>query len=277
MELSQLVPMESGAWRAEDEGQYYDRETIFQYMDGAGEVYLSYDFRGLFVRTFSTGQGEPIYVELFDMGGAADAFGIFTRNRQGGDAGIGQGSEFDSGYLMFWRGRYFCSVYTLDENDESQRAVMEIGRAISASIGKDGPLPKILNLLPEDGRIQGSERYFHLHTCLNHHYYISDDNILALSHDTDAAMAAYDIGEGGYRLLLVRYPTPELASGALNGFISGYLDTAKGEEVGEKAAGKWSGGRTNGKYLLIVLDAPSRRAAETDLDILANRIMEEER
>jgi hypothetical protein len=277
VEMSELIPMACGTWLAEDEGQPYDRESIFQYMDGAGEIYLSYDYRRMFVRTFVSGDSQPIYVELYDMGGPADAFGIFTRNRQGGDTGIGQGSEYDSGFLMFWRGRYFCSVYAIDENEESKRAVMEIGRSIAEAIGPDGRLPALLALLPETGRRPWSESYFHLHTCLNHHYYISDENILGLGHDTEAAMAEYDGGAGACRLMVVRYPSAERVLAAHSGFMKDYLEAIPGDDVREKEAGKWSGALVSGKHLLIVLDAPSRQAAETALGTMANRTGEEER
>jgi len=273
MEMGALVPGEVNGWRAEGNGEYFDSEGIFRYMDGAGEVYLSYSFRKLFVRSFRSTGREPVIVELFDMERSADAFGIFSRSRRGEDVGVGQGSEYDSGYLLFWRGRYFAAVYALEENEESKKVVFALGRAIADAIGEDGPLPDLLNLLP-DGRLPGSESYFHLHTCLNHHYYIADDNILDLRADTDAAMAAYDGGEGKHFLLLVRYPGSERAASALANFTRAYLPDADESSLSRLENGKWSGARQLGEFLAIVLDAPSRGTAGTALDAIIKKMGE---
>ncbi len=265
VELAGFVPEEIVGWHAESAGNYYDKETIFQYMDGSGEIYLSYEYRGMFVRTFVSGESEPIYVELFDMGCPADAFGVFTRNRQGSDAGIGQGSEYESGYLMFWRGRYFCSVYSLLENEESKKVVFDLGRSISDSIGKDGPLPGLLGLLPEVGRKENSESYFHKHTCLNHHYFVADENILSLDSDTEAAMADYLSASELYHLLIIHYPDESRTQSAMADFREVYLQKTDSGAVTQLENEKWTGASALGRYLAIVLDAPSGESADAAL------------
>ena len=57
-------------------------------------------------------QVNPTQFFTLDMGRDSEAFGIFSRNRQGPEAGIGQGSEYRSGYLVLWQGPYFATVYT---------------------------------------------------------------------------------------------------------------------------------------------------------------------
>ena len=39
-------------WSAKNKDVYFTRETIFDYMNGAGEVYLAYDFKKLLVREY---------------------------------------------------------------------------------------------------------------------------------------------------------------------------------------------------------------------------------
>ncbi len=54
---------------------------IFDYMDGAGELYLAYGFRSLLVRDYAK-PGEPkITCELYQMPSSADAFGLFSQDR----------------------------------------------------------------------------------------------------------------------------------------------------------------------------------------------------
>ena len=277
MEMADFVPASVGEWLAEGEGEYFPDEAIFTYMNGAGEVYRSYSFRTLFVRTFAKADREPITVELFDMGSPADAFGIFSRNRRGEDVGVGQGSEYDSGYLLFWRGRYFVAVYALEADDETKGVVFELGRAIAEAIGEDGPLPAMLSLLPADELVPGSERYFHLHTCLNHHYYLSDDNLLGLAPDTEAAIGEYGPKGGRFRLLLVHYPAADRAEAALARLNEEYLPAGGNGEPVAIEDGSWAAARTSGELLALVLDAPDAETAAALLAAAVDRIEEENR
>ncbi|MCK7482265.1 MAG: hypothetical protein M0C28_37800 [Candidatus Moduliflexus flocculans] len=93
---------------------------IFDYIDGAGEVYRSYNMRRLVARRFHKDGRPDIVVDAFDMGSAADAFGVFTHDLDGEDASIGQGSAYKAGLLSFWKDRYFLSVYAEEETAGDQ-------------------------------------------------------------------------------------------------------------------------------------------------------------
>jgi hypothetical protein len=253
--LRDLIPDNAAGWSAADEGNLYDKEGIFRYMDGAGEVYLSYAYRKLFVREFAKDGQDNITVELFDMGTPADAFGVFTRGRIGGPAGVGQGSAYDTGYLLFWKDKYFGSIYTFRETDDSKTAIMTLGRAIAEAIPVEGDLPDILALLPEKGMVPDTARYFHLHTCLNHHYFLSDENILGLGKETEAALVDYREGDKTCLLLLVRYPDKARAESAYESFMSNYLPEGKETGMAELENGKWTGAVRSGSYIAVVFDA----------------------
>jgi hypothetical protein len=267
--LSDLVPGEAEGWSAADDGNLYDKEGIFRYMNGAGEVYLSYAYRRLFVREFAKDGQDNITVEIFDMGTPADAFGVFTRGRMGGPADIGQGSAYDTGYLLFWKDKYFGSIYTFRETDDSKTAILALGRAIAGAIPGEGALPDILALLPEKGMVPDSARYFHLHTCLNHHYFLSDENILGLGKETEAALADYRDGDKTGLLLLVRYPDETRAASAYESFMSIYLPEGRSAGMAKLENGKWTGATRKGSYLAVVFDATAGILAE---DLLASAV-----
>jgi hypothetical protein len=52
-------------------------------------------------------------LDIFDMGTAEDAFGIFSFERDGEDVAIGQGSDYAGGMLRFWKDRYFVFITAL--------------------------------------------------------------------------------------------------------------------------------------------------------------------
>ena len=54
------LPDQVGAWRVAEADATYDRETLYDYMNGGAEVYLSYDFRRVWVRRFTDPDGEEM-------------------------------------------------------------------------------------------------------------------------------------------------------------------------------------------------------------------------
>jgi hypothetical protein len=224
-------------------------------------VYLQYDYRKLAVRRYTDVVGDAITVEVFDMGASDDAFGIFSHSREGDDVGIGNGSEFKGGLLCFWKNRYFVCVYAEKQNEDTDVAVMEIGSTIDRLIPEGGEIPEIVNYLPDEGLFDSRIRFFHKHTSLNLHYYLSDNNILNLDGDTDAVLAEYEPGK--IYFLLMDYGDSRKASTAHDSFMAGYIpESEKGEPVMIDNGG-WVTSRRYDSYVAVVFDSPdSARAAD---------------
>src|SRR5512139_602295 len=127
-------PQEIRGWKWEGEHGIYDRKSLYDYIDGAAEVYLAYSFERVEARRYVKDGRPPIVAEVYRMGSAEDAFGIFSLERQDPEAGIGQGSEFGGGMLRFWKGRYFASLYAEGEAPGIDEALLTLGRALAASI-----------------------------------------------------------------------------------------------------------------------------------------------
>jgi len=259
-DLAALVPSEFQGWTVEED-QSFDRETIFDYIDGAGEVYRSYNLRRLFARRMARESGPALIVDLFDMGSPADAFGVFSHDPAGEDARIGQGSAYQGGLLSFWKDRYFVSVYAEGETDETRAAVFGLAAKIADAIGGEGPKPSLIADLPAQGLDPRSVRYFHNHLVLNIHYFISQDNILRLDQTTEAVLGLY--GEKGAlgRLLIVRYPSADLAKQALHSFCRAYLSDAGEARAALTENGKWTAARLLWNRVAVVFDAPTEAEA----------------
>jgi hypothetical protein len=260
-ELKALVPSSYMGWTIEED-RSFDAETIFEYIDGAGEVYLSYNMRALFARRFKA-EGKPALIaDLFDMGTPDDAFGVFTHDLDGEDGATGQGSTYKGGLLSFWKGRYFVSVYTEDETPESRSAVFAVSAMIDRAIRETGEKPDLVRTLPPEGLAAASVCFFHNHSVLNYHFFVADENILGLGRDTAAVLAAYGDGPERTRLLVVRYPDAARASAGLAGFAKAYLPDADGSGLAKTEDGKWAGARKGGDRVIVVFGASSRARAE---------------
>jgi hypothetical protein len=262
------IPKQVLDWKAAGQDAVYDRKTLYDYMDGGAEVYLAFDFREVFVRKYADAAENELVLDIYDMGSPAEAFGLFSCDRQDPEAGIGQGSEYGPGLLRFWRGRYFVSITVSGNEDKAERAVLELGKAVAPLLGPDGALPEMLKLLPSAGLQADKTSYFHNHVHLSNRYFVASENILNLDEKTDCLFAEYDspAGDSG-RLLVVRYPDAGRAKDAASSFLKAFLPGADADGAAWTENKKWTVIKTHEDILAVVFEGSSKdyagRLAET--------------
>jgi len=263
-ELQNALPEKVLNWTKAEPDQFYDGQTIFDYIDGAGEVYRAYNMQRCLSRRYVADQEPAIILDIFEMASSYDAFGVFTHDPDGDVLAIGQGAVYRSGWLGFWKDRFFVSLYADDETEAAKQALLELAGKVASSIKKEGAKPQILSRLPKKGLQAGSARYFHDHPVLNRHYYVSTENILHLGRQTEALLAAYQRKEGAALILLVKYPDGDKAKEAHSDFLKHYLPDADASGLAKLENMKWCGASVKGPLLAVVLEADSREIA-TDL------------
>jgi hypothetical protein len=262
--MASYIPRAVGPWLSEAD-HVYDAETIFQYIDGAGEVYRSYNMKLLVSRRFHKDGRPDIVVDFFDMGSSGDAFGVFTHDLDGENAGIGQESNYKAGLLSFWKDRYFGSVYAEEETKDSKEAVLELGRRIAAAIPKEGPKPSLLSYLPAAGLDAGRVRYFHNYSILNYHFFVADKDILLLEQTASAVLAPYATAGGKSTLLVVGYPDEPKAARAFESFSKNYMPDANKTGLVRTEDKRWTASAKAGNIVIVVFNADSDQFAMSQL------------
>src|SRR4030042_1020804 len=264
IEMKKLLPQDILGYKSDGQDEFYDRQTTFRYMDGAAELYRSFAFKHLLVRRYLKANSPAINVELFDMGLAEEAFGIFTFETGGEDAGVGQGSDYGGGLLRFWKGKFFVNVYAEQEAPSTKQDVLEIAKGIARSLGQEGQKPKLIHYLPQEGLSERSIRYFHLYQSLNYHYFVSHQNILRLGEKTHALFASYLLPQTKDKtfLLLIQYPTKKVAGEALQSFVKAYLPESTSAKAIQTENRKWATALTYQEFVIVVFDAPLKDKEE---------------
>jgi hypothetical protein len=260
-EFGLSVPGQIGEWVASGEDGVYDRETLYDYMNGGAEVYLSYDFREVWVRRFVGPDAEEIALDIYDMGSPPEAFGVFSTSVEDPEVGIGQASEFGAGLLKFWKGRYFVSVVNMGVNEESDAVLLDIGRAVDAAIVSTGPEPDLVGSLPRDDLNVRQTSFFHSDVILNNRYFIASENVLHLDNTTSCVFGEYGpAGENG-KLLMVHYGNEMLAQEAFTEFKAAYMPEAGENAPLRMEGGTWAMADRRGDIVAIVFEAPSEERA----------------
>ena len=269
-DIYQSLPDQVLDWQAEAEDSIvYDRETLYDYMDGGAEVYLAFDFQQVFVRKFKRSGEDETILDIYDMGSPAEAFGVFSCDREDEGAGIGQDYEYGFGLLRFWKGRYFVSVIATGDDQIAKPAILELGKSVAELLGPEGAKPEMLKFLPDKGLIIDRISFFHSNVNLNNRFFIASDNILNLNRSTDCVFAEYGAEEEEpVKLMIIRYPDKAAADKAHASFRSGYMPEAKDTGLAEMENQLWTMVKQRENIVVIVFDAPDNaRAQELFLEI----------
>jgi len=264
-----FLPDSVADWKSSGPVAQYDASNIFDYMDGAGELYLAYGFCGVAMREYAGPSGVKMTAEVYRMTDSKDAFGVYSAERSAkltadkAALAIGRDRDFEAGMLRFWKGCYFARILADKQTVDSAAVVLALGRRIADGVSDQGERPDLLKTLPKASLIPTSVTYFHKHTVLNYRYYLSDANLLNLGPKTEAVLAQYAIGKDKPRLLIIRYPSAKAAADAYSQFVRLYLkhEPAAGEasHVQKVEQGKYTGALLHATSLRLVFDAGSAK------------------
>jgi len=267
-EPTSLVPLrETDGWKlVERKSELVLPKTIFEYMDGAGELYLAFQFRDLHVWQYARDGATTITVEAYRMGSPEEAFGVLSQDLDGEDAKIGRQSLYAAGLLRFWQGPWYFRILSEFETPQTRRVVLSLGQALAAQIPPEGDRPKLLARLPREGLLPQRVHYFHTQICLNALYFFAVENLLGLSEQTEAAMGDYRFDNQPASLLIIRYPDPTSATKACARFREVYLKglsvSSAPLQLAQLENGEWVGLRLDREYLVLAFRSRSRDVSE---------------
>jgi len=154
------VPVPTG-WTAVDQEHRYDRDNLWEYINGAAEMFLTYRFRELIVADFEQGDG-AITVSVYDMGRPLDAFGVFETEKPATAEvleGVGSAAVLQAPYQgLLLKDRFYVKIEA-GGGDVSAEALQGALQDVAAGLPGEGGLPPQLAALPEDGRVPGTVAY----------------------------------------------------------------------------------------------------------------------
>lgn len=163
-DLDRLLPPASmlAGWRAVEGPAEYLPPNLYEYLDGGAERYLAHGFRRLVHVRYETGEGRAgVTLDLYDMGEATGAFGIFRSGLGENDPpGAWCTESFRTGSIgAAWKGPVFVHASADDEADEGVLLVERLLDHACAGMPGTVSLPALLAPIPKEGLVSRSERF----------------------------------------------------------------------------------------------------------------------
>jgi hypothetical protein len=301
------LPDTLAGWKLKGPAKRVDRENIFDYMNGAGELYLSYHFDHLVVYEYQDRGKNEILVEIYHMKDTKDAFGLLSID-WGGEviklqpekrpANPFPAALYGKGLLRIWWGNLYIRIMAVKETLEVRTTIIQLARIIIKDRHPGEP-PPFLSLLPPSLELKGSQwrlnlqriSYFSSHLVLNSLYYLSHDNILNLDHSCEALFAPYQLKSTTRAvvrspLLMIRYTDKQKARKGLHRFIKSYIPEHQQEQNNKgrsesrgrvKVEDGWLGYLLAGRHLVVIFTHPGAESLKAMLDQVAlNTFLQED-
>jgi hypothetical protein len=156
-----LLPQLPG-WTFSEEAKLYGPESLFEYIDGAAESYISYNFIDAAVGQYKPASGaSTMTAEIYDMGLPMNAFGIYTAERYTESVflAIGVQGYIEDGSLNFLAGRYYVKLMAYETGAKTAEILKAFAAEILKKIGDPGGFPPVLKSFPRPGLVPNSEKY----------------------------------------------------------------------------------------------------------------------
>ena len=147
-------------WTRTGEVLTFDADNLWEYINGAAELFLEYDVQTC--RTADLSSGDlTVTVDLYDMGTPLNAFGIFVRERPAAGAPLPDATEavVSPPYqALLLKDAMYVKLNAI-EGELSETAGRELLEALAATLPGQTAYPAQLELLPQNGKVAGSEGY----------------------------------------------------------------------------------------------------------------------
>ena len=148
-------------WKQSADIQTFTPKTLFEYIDGAADLYLTYDFQELKVAEYLNEKKSSVIIEVYRHKTPIHAFGIYSQERLS-DANlldVGSQGYIEANVLNFLAGSYYVKINSFNTGPDDGEILIDFAKTICANLGEKGTLPSILSSFPNEGKKKNSERF----------------------------------------------------------------------------------------------------------------------
>jgi hypothetical protein len=182
---------EVAGWRQSGKIQTFTPRTLFEYINGAADLYIMYDFQELRVAEYSNQKKASVIVEVYRHKTPTHAFGIYSQERlsNANFLDIGAQGYIEQNILNFLTGPCYVKINSFNTGAEDKEILLAFAKKVAENLGGKGSLPSILSSFPEGGK-KNSEKFI-------------AKNFLGYAFLHSAFIADYEVSGTKFKLFLI--------------------------------------------------------------------------
>ena len=231
-QMATLFPKDGDipGWQRDAEMTLFDQGSLYRHINGAAGAFFAYGFQLCGSVTYIPGtetgektsshEDEFIQIDVYDMGRAIHAFGMYGSENDPESEAVDIGAQGDIApyALSFWKGPYYVKIATSTPEEGLSNAKTTFANHIAQHIPGKAEKPPMLSLLPTRRMVSGTEKFV-----------LRD--VLGCSSLKNGLMATYQVSGESKSLLIVVCESIDDAKDRFDRFLR------YEEETGEGAVG----------------------------------------
>jgi hypothetical protein len=148
-------------WKKQEDKRVYNNNDLWELIDGAADIFLSYDFKDLHIAEFTSTDQIIIRVELYRHSAPENAYGIYTAERMPDYPQVIIGSQGykSQGILNFVAGNYYVKIMSAGPVEARDSMIALVAGKVCESLAQPVGLPDVFKLFPEEGKEFLSDNY----------------------------------------------------------------------------------------------------------------------
>ena len=175
----------------------YVPENLWDFINGAADTYLSYNFIDLHVVEYKKGR-DVIKLEVYRHSDHTMAFGIYSSERSPSFNFMnlgGQGYTAD-GAINFFKGNYYVKVKTYSKKAKTLEAEQSLAMKVAAMLEGESTMPALLAFFPAEGKKLNEESFI-------------NESVLGHAFLNKAFKAIYQVGPDNFSVFIIQDSSPE--------------------------------------------------------------------
>ncbi len=152
---------EIAGWKKSGEIQTFIPKNLYEYINGAADLYFAYDFQELKVAEYQNQKKGSVTVDVYRHRTPLYAFGIYSQERlpEANFLDIGIQGYYEKGFLNFLTGPYYVKLSAINTGPEDQEVLVAFAKRTAENLGPKGSFPSILSAFPAEGKQKHSEKF----------------------------------------------------------------------------------------------------------------------
>jgi hypothetical protein len=207
-----ILPQQFGGWQMQGAARTSGDPAVADPANAA--ILKEYRFSSVTSATYIRDDGRTLKVRAAKFADASGAFGAYTfylqpemRKEQIGDQGASLGQR-----VLFYRGDILVDVLFSRESVMSGAELRELAGALPSPIGSSANLPGFIEFLPRRDYIANTQKYVMGPLALGTLSLAVSADLVDFAASSEVTVARYNLPSGEATLMLISYPTPQLAA-----------------------------------------------------------------
>jgi len=125
-------------WKQSGEIQTFVPKTLYEYINGAADLYLAYDFLELKVAEYQNDKKASVTIDVYRHKNTIYAFGIYGQERlpNANYINVGVQGYIESNVLNFLIGPYYVKISSYNTGAEDQKILLTFAKKVSENLGE---------------------------------------------------------------------------------------------------------------------------------------------